>query len=199
MPKILAQGISGQNRANVHFNVIGVGQGQPARGRRFAFRILQAELGPQRPVGLGARQQGAKQRVPLLRLGFRDAYGRLAIHRFLEHIHHALQQIGNAAKAGFELKPHINQFFGHHTMLEAVLRAHITAQVFRTGEVGHLTHGLLHELLVRLQLARLKRHLFKYSPQFARQRVLGQQLAQIFVELLQPVGRRVQARVMGKM
>ena len=90
IPEILTQGVGGQNGAYVDFDVAAFGQGQPARGRRLALRVLQAELGPQRPIGLGSRLQRAKQRVPLLGLRLGDADGRFSVHRLLEHIDDAL-------------------------------------------------------------------------------------------------------------
>ncbi|MNJ80625.1 hypothetical protein D3C77_790700 [compost metagenome] len=71
-----------------------LGQGQPARHRRAVLGILAGEGGPQFPVGLGAAEQAAEQRVPLLGLVTGQTGAGIAVHGLLEQFAQAREDIG---------------------------------------------------------------------------------------------------------
>ena len=79
------------------------------------------------------------------------------------------------------------------------MRADVAAQILSTGEVGDAAQCLLHELLMRFQITGGGRHLLQHTAQIAGQRMLRQQLAEVLVDLVQPLGSRMQASVVGEM
>ena len=127
-----------------------------------------------------------------------DADTALAIHRLLEQFGKTREQVGQLGKTLLQLGAQFDQVLGHHTTDEAVTRTLAALHVLAGLEVGQLFAGAEHELLLRPQIARQLRHGLDQAPQIAWQRMLGQQLGQVLLDLPQPVGGGAQTREMGE-
>ena len=202
VPQIAAQGLGGQDRAGVDLDIEGraaLGQGQPARHRRAVFRVLDGKGGPQLPVALGAGQQAAEQRVPLLRLVTGEANtAALVVHRLLEQLGEAGEDVGELGEAFLQLDAQLAQMLRHQAALEAMARPLAALHVLAGAEIGQLFAGAEHELLLGAQLTRLLGHLLDQAAEVAGQRMLGQQLGQVLLHLAKPVGGAAQAGEVGE-
>src|SRR5690606_11278315 len=116
-PQIASQGFSRKDWAGIDLDIeqsTTLGQRQPTRHWRAVLGVLGGEGGPQLPVTLSASQQTAEQRIPLLRLMTGNADARLGIHRFLEQLSQAREQVGQLGKALFQLGAHLQQVLGYY-------------------------------------------------------------------------------------